>query len=309
MRRLNLVIVADAAAQIDRDFQEIAKRVPEIAPDIAAYVISRPEHRRRAVLAQFLRPTLFAQVFPAPYLRVRRGFVARPLVQGKMAAYRTLSAAGLPVPHWTEIVPDLRLDPEAWGNYVVVKPDVGRRGAYVFPVKTSRVRFKPRDSYPEEHYGRLAPMLAQRFIYTGPYPTSFRVLTCFGEPLLALRYESIQGNSPLSGPDGFGEGLRPVVATARRADARLAFDEDVLALARRIHAVYPAQPVIGCDLMREAATGKLWIAEINMAHTWSLSSESGIAIQARHGLDCHRQFGAIERAAEAMVRATRQFAR
>lgn len=309
MQRRNLVILADVTAQIDRDFHEIAKRVRRLAPDISAYVVSRREHRWRPLLAQFLRPTLFVQIFPAPYLPIRRGYVARPLRQGKMAGYRTLDAAGLPVPRWTEITAETRLDPAEWGSYVVVKPDLGRRGAYIFPVKTSRVRFKPRESYPAEHYGRLAPMLAQRFVYTGPFPASYRVLTCFGEPLLALRYESIQGNAPLSGPEGFAEGLRPVVATARRAEATLTFEEDVLALARRIHGLYPTQPVVGCDLMRDAATGELWIAEINMTHIWSLSSESGIAIQARWGIDCHSQFGAFDRAAEAMIGATRRLAR
>ncbi|HKY95225.1 MAG TPA: hypothetical protein VJL84_07955, partial [Kiloniellales bacterium] len=205
MRRLNLVILADVTAQMDRDFHEIAKRVRALAPEIHTYVVSRPRHRRRPLLAQFLRPTLFVEIFPAPYLPIRRGFVARSLRQGKIASYRTLDAAGLPVPRWTEITPGTRLDPAQWGNYVIVKPDRGQRGAYVFPVKTSRVRFKPRESYPEEHYGRRGPMLAQRFVYTGPYPTSYRVLTCFGEPLLALRYESVMGNTALSGPDGFAE--------------------------------------------------------------------------------------------------------
>jgi hypothetical protein len=309
MRRLNLVILADVKAQIDRDFHEIAKRVRQLAPDIRAFVVSEPGHRRRPFLAQFLRPTLFVEVFPAPYVSIRRGFVARALQQGKLASYRTLDAADLPVPRWAEIEPETRLDPAEWGNYVIVKPDRGQRGAYVFPVKTTRVRFKPRHSYPEGHFGRLGPMLAQRFVYTGPYPASYRVLTCFGEPLLALRYESVQGNTPLSGPDGFADGLRAVVATARRARATLTFDAEVLALARRIHSLYPAQPVVGCDLMRDAETGKLWIAEINMIHIWSLSSESGIAIQARWGIDCHGQFGALDRAAEAMIRATRRFAR
>jgi hypothetical protein len=42
---------------------------------------------------------------------------------------------------------------------------------------------------------------------------------------------------------------------------------------------------------------------------WSLSSVSGVAMQALFGLDFHAQFGAYDRAAEAMIAATRRLAR
>jgi hypothetical protein len=113
----------------------------------------------------------------------------------------------------------------------------------------------------------------------------------------------------LSGPDGFSEGLRPVVASTRKAVTSLCNDADVIALGRRIHEVFPDRPVVGCDLMRDHVTGALWIAEVNMRGIWSLSSVSGVAMQALYGLDFHAQFGAYDRAAEAMVRATRRLAR
>jgi hypothetical protein len=309
VRHRNLVILHDRRAHGDRDFLEIAKRVRALAPDVHPFVVSARKHRARPFLAQFLRPTLFVQIFPVRHFPMLRGFLAHPLRLGKIASYRMLEAAGLPVPRWVEIAPGTKLDPGEWGSYVIVKPDRGRRGAYVWPVKTRRVRYRPRESYPEEHYGRIGSMLAQRFIYTGPFPVSYRVMTCFGEPLLSMRYEAGQGAAPLSGPDGFAEGLRPVVATTRKAVTSLCFDADLLALARRIHAVFPDQPVVGCDVMRDHRTGELWIAEINMVNIWSLSSVSGVAMQALFGLDFHAQFGAYERAAEAMIAAARRLAR
>jgi hypothetical protein len=309
MRHRNLIILHDRRAHGDRDFREIAKRVRTLAPDIHAFVLSEPRRRMRPFLAQFLRPTLFVQIFPVQHLPMLRGFVAGPLGSGKIRSYRLLEAAGLPVPRWVEITPETKLDPAEWGNYVIVKPDRGRRGAFIWPVKTRRVRYKPPESYPEGHYGRAGPMLAQRFIFTGPYPVSYRVLTCFGEPLLSIRYRAGQGQAPLSGPDGFSEGLRPVVASTRKAEVSLCFDADILALARRIHEVHPDQPVVGCDVMRDARTGELWIAEVNMVHIWSLSSVSGVAMQAAWGLDFHGQFDAFGQAAEAMIRATRRLAR
>jgi len=309
MRHRNLILLCDAAVQPDRDFREVAKRVRRLAPDVHAFVVSTPEERRRPALAQLLRPTLFVQVHKVAHMRPRRGCVARPLDLSKIETFRAMDAAGLPVPRWTEITPGLRLDPAEWGEYVIVKPDRGRRGAYVFPVKTERVRYKPPESYPEEHFGRAGPMIAQRFVYTGPYPTAIRVLTCFGEPIAATQATSVRGNAPLSGPAGFAEGLRPVVASSRRSDVSYCTEADVLALARRIHEPFPLQPLIGCDLMRDALTGELWIAEINLVDVWYLSTPAGIAVQAQFGLDLYAQFGALDRAAEALVRAARQFAR
>lgn len=50
------------------------------------------------------------------------------------------------------------LDPAIWGPYVVVKPDKGGRGAYVWSHKTNRVRHKEPQELRADHPGRYGQM-------------------------------------------------------------------------------------------------------------------------------------------------------
>jgi hypothetical protein len=300
----NLIIVHNSDVLPDRDFREIAKRVRRLDPQIHAFVVTEKKRSRAAQLAQFLRPTLFVEIEPVPGLRLRRGCVARgPRGQGKMAVYRVLEAGGLRVPTWCEVVPGPRLDPGEWGPWVVVKPDHGLRGIDVEAMATAELCFRAPEQLPEDHLGRSGPLLAQRYIPTVDGPAYYRATTCFGEPIFAIHYFHPPGVLP-EDPSG-----RPTIAVHRPYAARLAEDPDVLALARRVHALFPNVPAIGSDFMRHRDTGELWIAEVNLSSVWALSSEVGIRFQAARGLDLYQQFGALDRAAEAMAAATRRLAR
>jgi hypothetical protein len=53
-------------------------------------------------------------------------------------------------------------------------------------------------------------------------------------------------------------------------------DTDVERLAQRVHAVFPDIPILGCDVIREAATGDLYVLECNPGgNTWHISSKIG----------------------------------
>ena len=304
----NLFILNDTRILPDRDFREVAKRVRRLAPDIHAHVVTERAGIGRARWLQLLRPSLFVQIDPLEGLRIRRGTLAGPdrSSSGKMQAYRVLEAAGLPVPPWREIVPGIKLDPAEWGPWVVVKPDRGKQGIDVESVATAELRYRSADELPPGHLGRTGPLLAQRYIPTVDGPSYYRVTTCFGEPLFALFLYSSPSNPRAHVRQAADEA--PQIAVAN-APARVADDPDILALARRVHALLPKVPTIGCDFLRDRRTGELWIAEINQASVWQFSSPRGITFQARRGIDLYEQFGGLDRAAEAMVRATRAFAR
>jgi hypothetical protein len=306
MRRRNLIILHDTRVQPDRDFREIAKRVNGRKGDIRAYVITERRRNLRAQLAQLLHPTLFVQMEPVAGLWRLRGYLAAPKSQGKMADYRMLEAAGLPVPRWTEIVPGIALDPAEWGPWVVVKADRGLRGLDVEAVATRELRYRKPEELPQGHLGRTrGPLLAQRFVRTGPAPVYYRVLTCFGVPLCAIHYTDRNPVEP-----GTGVTSPPIVVVRKPHDhSQMTDNPEVIALARRVHALIPDVPALGCDILRSADDGSLWLAEINRSSVWALSSEIGIRRQASWGNDYYGQFGALDRAAEAMVEATRRFAR
>lgn len=309
MPRRDALFLISPDHMAEADFHAIAERVRRLAPDVGCGVWVAGRSQLRGRLRQLLRPTLLIEMAPV-YRGHLRGRVLRCGVGGKIPSLTRLQAAGLPVPKWVEVTPGLSLDPAEWGSYVVVKPSRGRRGAYVWMHRTTRVRYKPPESYPEDHPGRRGPMLAQRFVYTGRWPSSYRVTSLLGEPLSAYRFDGTRAQAPLESPEGFGEGTggRSIVAAARSSTVTLAPEQDLLDLARRIHAALPETPLLGIDLMRDAATGALWIAEVNSSYCWVLSSESGREMQRQFGLDLQAQYGWYDRAAEAVVRATRALA-
>lgn len=309
MRRYNLFLVSDPTRQDAHDFTRIAALVREMAPDIHAEHLTVERRGRGPRWRSLLRPTLTAEIDKTGRFRPLRGAVVRVEGPDKAMEYRRLEAAGLPVPRWTPITPDLVLDPAEWGSYVVEKPAQGGRGAYVRLRRAGRVRWQPPESYPEEHYGRQAPMLAQRFVRTGARPSVFRVCTFFGRAVAAIRYDLESARIA----DVMLEEAEPVsnriVASAKGSTISLANDADVLALGEACHRVFPETPVLGADIMREEATGKLWVAEVNRGYCWLLSNGAALKMQEQFGLDFHAQFDGLRRAAEGAADATRRLAR
>jgi len=83
----------------------------------------------------------------------------------------------------------------------------------------------------------------------------------------------------------------------------------VLELAARSHAVFPTIPSLGIDILRDEATGKLHLIEINPSgNSWLLCGTTGRSMQEQFGLNFHEQFGALDIIAEASIEATRRLA-
>ncbi len=84
------------------------------------------------------------------------------------------------------------------GPYVVVKPELGRKGAEIHIKRAGRVRYRPPESFPVGHPVRKAPLIAQRFIYTGKWPSNFRVVTAqmvIGAPIAEPQFQHQPGHS------------------------------------------------------------------------------------------------------------------
>ena len=293
------------------DFETIARQVGERAPDIRAFVVDTKDTEWTDPRFEQGAPTLTVSPMPIKKFRPPAGAVCQGHEFPKHEQYRMLAQQDVPVPDWTIIAPDTALDPKQWGPYVVVKPALGRKGAEIFIKRAGRVRYRPAESFAEGHPARLAPLLAQRFIYTGTWPSNFRVVTFFGRALMCWRCEAAHHHVPLRSRWDFkAEGGITVVSNKRDSSYSLASDPEVIALAEKAHAAFPGQPLLGTDIVRDAETGELYVIECNpRGDAWLISSDMGRMLEQANGLDFGSQFGALGIAVEILVRETRARAR
>ena len=293
------------------DFEAIARLIGARAGDVRVFIVDTKEADWADARFERGAPTLTVAPMPIKRFSPPPGAVCHGYEFPKDEQYRRLARLGVPVPDWTVIAPGTVLDPQQWGPYVVVKPALGRKGAEIHIKRAGRVRYRPPESFAERHPARRAPLLAQRFVYTGKWPSNFRVVTFFGRALLCWRCEAAHRHVPLHSRWDFkAKGGITVVSNKRDSSYALARDADVIALAEKAHAGFPDQPLLGTDIVRDADTGELYVIECNpRGDAWLVSSDMGRMIEQANGLDFARQFGALEVAARALIEETRARAR
>lgn len=311
MPKLNLAFYCFPPKEAIEDFRSAKTLIEARAKDVKVDVLSTSSvltTLRTPIVA--MRPTLSIEMDRLKWLGPLRGSRLVHQRMGKIGAMSALESAGLPIPKWTEIVPETKLDPSQWGPYVVVKPSRGKRGAFVRITKTGRVRYTAPDKYPPDHPGRRGAMIAQQYIHTGPWPTAYRVLTYLGRPLAAIEYQGRRDLNQLSGSMEFRAAPGgSIVASAKGCSIALTADKDVLDLAVRAHAEFPTIPSLGVDILRDASTGELFLLEINPSgNSWMLCGPAGRNVQKQFGLNFYEQFGALEIIANASIEATRNLA-
>lgn len=311
MPQFNLAFYCFPKKEAIKDFRDAGALIEARAKDIKVSVLSTASvltTLRTPTIAT--RPTLSIELDRLKWLRPLRGARLVHQRMGKIEEMSVFDKAGLPVPGWTEIVPGIKLDPAIWGPYVVVKPSHGKRGAFVRITKTGRVHYTAPADYPEDHPGRRGPMIAQRYIHTGRWPTAYRVLTYLGRTLMAIQYEGRKDFAAMERPDGFRHGQGPsIIASAKGCTIGLTAEQDVLDLAAQAHAVFPTIPSLGVDILRDEVTGKLYLIEINPSgNSWLLCGTTGRSYQEQFGLNFYEQFGALDIIAESSIEATRRLA-
>jgi hypothetical protein len=307
----NLILVHQPGRQDVADFQSIADKVTGLAPDIEVFIASNeiPSSvtRRRAGH----RPTLVFSPGNLIGFHPVRGKVYAGQPIPKLEQMTRFAAAGLPVPSFAEIIPGIALSGEKFGSHVVVKPgfSLASQGKDITLMRREAVRYQPRESFPNTHPGHYGPMFAQRFIDTGPRINHYRVLTLFGEPLVAYKTSSVTARPPIESPD---EVLASISIKARRKTGSIARElireADVLALARRTYSALPEIPLQGVDMIREAASGKLFVLEANPGgNTW-IFSKGDLTARLEQALGIARladQFDAFTTAAKVLIERTR----
>jgi hypothetical protein len=289
------------------DLNRIARRVPELDSSINVRIVSRRQRDQFRLLPLWLRPTLSLSMIDVTKRKLLPGRFVTGRRLGKRGEYERMDRVGIPVPRWQIVTPETRLDPDDWGPYVVEKPDRGRVGANIRIRRTSRVQYVDPEALPEDHYGRLGPMLAQQFVYTGEWPTSYRVVTFFGEVLVSYRQSTRDRGQPLTGRWDFGRiGGISIVSNTKSMEVELDKDPEVVALAERTHRLaFGDIPLLGLDIIRDADTGALFVLECHAQGTaWLFSSGVGKGIQAANNVDFEGQYDGIEKAARILARVT-----
>jgi hypothetical protein len=148
-------------------------------------------------------------------------------------------------------------------------------------------------------------MLVQSFVFTGEWPTSYRVVTVFGEPVLCRRQTTRKGD-PLRHRWDFRSGRGTIVSNTKAMTVDLSYDQEVLDFAGEAHrAAFPDTPMLQADIGRDVDTGKLFVFESHPWHpAWPFSSDTAISIQADNKIDYESQFEPMARIGRVLARET-----
>lgn len=215
----------------------------------------------------------------------------------KIEEYNILEAAGMPVPKWVPVYEGQNPDLSGFSEYVVVKPALGWRGAFVRIMRRTKVTYRPLET--EVMPGVVSPaLIAQEFIPTGTWPISYRVTTMFGEPIFTFRSMADMNWLPFVGStsdSNFFVG-KSIVATAKGCSRDSDVPEDIIKLASEAHRrAFPDIPLLGFDIVRDIRTGKLFVLEVNaFGRTYLLGEEESQQNLEEFGFDLHQQFGGIK---------------
>jgi len=302
LARRVLLLVSSPIANSQADFEELAQWTAALDPELAVHVVGDSRAADLAANVPDL-PTLTVSIGPLMKFVPRRGAVLQGQHVAKSTEYRALEAIGVPVPRWVRLLPDKTPSLEQFGDYVVTKPDFGARGAEVRIERRSCARWTPpRTQLSLGFGGPLNPRLAQEFVYTGPWPNSYRVATLFGHALWSLRIEANHARAPLHARADFHG--QSIVSSGQGCTFTLANDAGVIALAERASKAFPRVPMLGIDILRDAESGELFVIEPNsLGYSWHFSSASGKRFQAEFGLSLESQFDGRRKAARLLAQA------
>ena len=307
--KTNLVLLSRHEYHTAGALAPVVEHVRRIADDVVPHIVEDRRLTRWRRLSLAMRPTL---VFSAAQVRKWRALRGR-VYQGrrfmtKADEYARLEAAGVPVPHWTLLREGHDADVSGFDEYVITKPIRGGRGAHVRIRRRGRVRWSPMKDPP---YPENTDLIAQRFVYTGPWPVCYRVSTLFGRAISSWRVVADAGGRPLTGPDRFGDGGGYVILSSGKGCRFTCNHEpDVIEFGERAAAALPEVPLLGIDILREQPSGKLFVIETNPSGwTWPFGSFVLRSVERDNGLDFAAEFDGPRLVAKILVERARAEAR
>ena len=296
------------------DFMDIAQRIGKIAPDIHVRVL-HPNYLTSLPSAAWENPTLLVSLARGDSIRLPRGAILMSHQLSKLQQAEMFQLGGIRTPLTASYEFGMTLDPQVWGEFILMKPKLLRmtsHGQSIQVFRTSRLSGMSADDFSPSHGARKTPMLIQQFVDTGPFPQKYRALTLCGDVLYIARDTNVIPRPEFSASDVEIEAGK--FHNDGSGDVKIEFGDypEIHEFARKIATAFPTVPLLGCDIVKDAVDGQLYALEVNAGgNVWHFSSRLLAERRKKFPEDeksRKAQYGAFDVAAKALIRATRRMA-
>lgn len=307
-KTLNLIFVHQPTRLSRADVEAISLKITALAPEIKVIGVLPSDTASLVPAADWERPTVTVSFGPVEKFIPLRGPLFENRALSKLEQFRRLRAAGINTPHTAPYRPAMILDEKEWGPFVIMKPsDIAQtsNGEHLQIFRTGSLSGR---RLPEDHASRRVPMLLQQWIDSGDHMTTYRCLTLFGAPLICSISRSLDPRPALDSPDEIIEAMK---AESDRGQNKRWPDQAIMDFGSRMAGAFPRHPILGCDVIVEAGTGRHYAIEVNAGgNVWHFSSPRTAQWRTHDANELvKRSFASFDVAARALVRKTREEAR
>lgn len=294
--RVNLVLLYQPGVLDVEDYRKIALRVRAVAENIAVFI--HADRTPDATLIERLakhRTFVFSPTQLQDFI-VKRGrvYAGRPMQKSEQML--RLQLAGVPVPTWAALDRGKRFDPAIWGEYVIVKPEIGSKANGVKIVNTRSLN--DAGTLIEQYKRERNSFIVQKLVFHPVY-SKIRIQMLFDEVLFARRFRFPEEAHLHTVADLLNNQRLFLTenTVAEHYDAA-----DVFALAKRCYRTFDDVALLALDVLLDEEGNPFFIETNPGGNTWHFSSASvGQRLRAR-GVFLEQQFGAFERAGEVLAK-------
>lgn len=304
MTKRNLILL-HRGPEYERDFGEIAEKVYARDEDITVYLLSGAAEELPSQIWQ--RPTLTVALSGKFRTQIKRGIVLSNRKISKLGQAKRAREGGIVVPPILPFTFGMKLDPIAFGSFVILKPmSINSKGLGVQLFRRNRVeKLGPKDFAPDHPIHRdREGYLVQKFIDTGEFPSWNRVISFFGRPIYAVHGTLLQPRPDLSSSDAILEAATVAIQGATR-QREWRVEGDIMDMAKEVGRVFGEIPLLAIDILRDVHTRKLYFLECNPGgNTWHFSSNQAGGINLRLQLgeaEKHGEKRALELGRQRMI--------
>jgi hypothetical protein len=284
---INIILVHQRLKLSWKDLADVSRLILQKSRQVRVVLVSEVDTSDIIPSEVWQWPTITVSFGPLGRFNPSRGPVFANKAISKLDQAARLANAGVATPRTEIFRVGVRLDPEEWGEFVILKPKplpLTSRNQGIYLYRTERLNRLNEQDIPASHMMRHVPMLVQQFIDTGLRASKQRITTLFGEPFHWVSSANRVPRPPLANSDEIlDSALISTAASEDRVWSCAEPSDDMLDLARRAGAAFPNIPLLGLDILRCDATGEVYVLEINAGgNVWHYSSPYAAAHRAAY---------------------------